>query len=268
MNKLTFLVAFSAISAVSMAQVLNSTSFESNPWPTANSTFTSAPVATGWSGGSGWGVRSDFAVSGSQSLWYEARQGATAPIAPNSTIQGPNTTTALTSGPTVVTVSHMIRSLGTTGAAVGANGATGIVVRTNRSFGTNVRFGIQNNGQVIRQEGFGSFTVLGNISAFQDRWLTTSLAVNTSTNSYAYTILDGTTTVGSFTGNLINAGIGSTEQGLQWAGLWGSNNGGSGSQIFANAYFDSFSVEAVPEPATLAVLSVVGLLAARRRRAS
>ena len=40
----------------------------------------------------------------------------------------------------------MIRSLGTTGAAVGANGATGIVVRTNKSFGTNVRFGIQNNG--------------------------------------------------------------------------------------------------------------------------
>jgi hypothetical protein len=118
------------------------------------------------------------------------------------------------------------------------------------------------------QEGFGSFTVLGNISAFQDRWLTTSLAVNTSTNSYAYTILDGATTVGSFTGNLINAGIGGTEQGLQWAGLWGSNNGGSGSQIFANAYFDSFSVEAVPEPATLSVLAVAGLLAARRRRSS
>ena len=266
MNKFTFLMAASALSAVSMAQVLNSTSFESNPWPTANSTFSSAPAATGWSAGSGWGVRNDFAVSGTQSLWYEARQGATAPIAPNSTIQGPNVTTALTSGPTLVSVSHMIRSTATTGAAVGANGATGIVVRTNKSFGTNVRFGIQNNGQVVRQEGFGSFTVLGTISGFQDRWLTTSLALNTSTNSYVYSILDGATTVGSFSGNLINAGIGGTEQGLQWAGLWGSSNGGSGAAVFATAYFDSFSVEAVPEPATLSVLAVAGILAARRRR--
>lgn len=261
---LSALATFAVASASFAVALPYSTSFEtSEGWNAAPFNYSGGSIANGWSPGNRWKTNS-LAFSGSQSLQYTYTGAAN--TLPNSTTQGPNIDAAFKTQPHIVRTKMYVGSLA---AGQGDTAVTGLAGRLEHNLGTLFSFTVQGNGQVNRRTGFGSFSSLGTISNFKDKWLDLVLTLDSSTGqggAYTFDILDGATSLHSSSGVLL-ATSPITTAGVTWYGFIGSNNGGAGADIYSNTRFDNFSVEVVPEPATLAVLAGLALAAARKRRA-
>ncbi len=254
MRKL-FLISFVAgVTALSHAQ-LYSTGFE------APSYASGASVATmdGWENGTGAGVSqtvsTDRAASGSQSLKFDNSGGDTSYYSVRHAVP-------TYSGALDLAVSLYISS--STGADrtfefVATNSPTGVLGTTTLgvSVGGDGKIRAGTSWSSLYSSAFAYQAAAG---TFAGRWLTLGLHVDTATGASSATVsgLGGSTpsyTVGGLTvaTAALNVNVGS-----DYIGFTARNGTG---------YYDNLSIQAVPEPATLAALGLgcVAVLRCRRR---
>lgn len=245
-----------------------STGFEtSQGWAAAGATLTSLNVG-GWSGQSNWKTSTAQAFSGTQSVMY-SYTGVTGTL-PNSVFQSPTY-----DAPGNVEVAASMKFY----MATSVNGSTntantlvgGYAGRLLNNFGQNFRVGITGDGRVVTQKaGSFSWASLGTLSgAHKDQWLTLELSVNANNGqagASTFTVKNaGGATLFTNTSNLLTTGTISTS-GVNYLGVLGTSDGTSGlAAQFGLMYYDDFSVQAVPEPATMTVLGLLAAAGLRRR---
>lgn len=257
------LLTMVGMSALSLAVTLPySTSFEnteSPSWPLANGLASNS----NWSSMANWRVSTAQVFSGAQSL----NAGATTTSLP-ATVINPSSVPSADGLGVLVANSKMFMSSTFNNAPTGANAVYGIASRvTFGSFSSTLnRFGVQNNGNVVLQNNF-AYTTLGTITGFQNQWLDISVVLDATNPRIGYTLTvkdSANTTLFNGSGNL--RGTNETNVKIDYMGLFYASNGGSGSALTGNVYFDDFSIEAVPEPATLTVLGLGAAALLRRRK--
>jgi hypothetical protein len=262
---LTALVVVTASSyAVSLPY---STGFEASEvpaWPTG----TAAASNVNWSSMNNWKMNNVIFFGGAQSL----NAGATTSSLPASVVNATSLTAGQNTGQvTANTKMYMSSVFGTN--ATGANSVYGIATRTTwGTVGSSSlnRFVVQNNGNVHFYNNFSYGTALGNIgtpTSFQNKWLDLSVTLDTTNPLIGYTfkVVDTTNSAVLFngTGTILSAAQTVT---IDYFGLVYSSNGGSGSQVTGNVYYDDFNINVVPEPATLSILGLAAAALLRRRQ--
>lgn len=260
--KKTILLTLVGISAISSAVTLPySTGFENSEvpsWTLAGS----AASNVNWSSMNNWRMSNAQVFAGAQSL----NAGATTTNLPASVV---NPSSVPVSAGTGILKSNAKMYMSSTfnGGATGANAVYGMASRvTYGSFSSTLnRFGVQNNGNVVIQNNF-AYSTIGTISGFQNQWLDISLVLDATNPQIGYTLTvkdAANATLFNGSGNLRTTN--ETNVTIDYMGLFYANNGGTGSALTGNVYFDNMSIEAVPEPATLTILGL-GVAALLRRR--
>lgn len=258
MKRLVLLsMAVSAVAAA-QAQVLVSTGFEANSVGVLNGQ--TAGVPRPWQTGAGTSVVNTGPVVGTQAVEssYSLGTGASTSHGWVDLYDAPATGIVIPAGkPLVSSVKVYVDS---TRATHGA----GLAVWSNSGANVNAIVGIFGNGQVFGRNGVGTpgITVVPNLLANLDAWNTITIVTfqtdaNTLTSTYQ---LNGVGVPGFTHTRTIATGQRVADVDLL------SLNGSATTQTVISRY-DDYQIEVVPEPATMAGLSL-GVLALLRRRRS
>lgn len=266
MRNLVALTALAVAGSASAISLPYSTGFETSQfWSAAPNAASNA--ADAWSGLNNWKMSNAQAFGGSQSL----NAGATTTSLPTSVAQPSSITPTNVSIVSANVKMYMASTFN--GNATGANAVYGFATRVRDNFGRSHRFAIQNDGTVQLQNNF-VYTNIGNLgltnNAWQNQWLDLSLTLDTTLGSqlgYTFTVKDSAgTQLFTKTASLLTGSTVITTTGVDFIGLLYANNGGSGAALTGNVFYDNYSVEAVPEPGTLAALGIGAMALIRRRR--